>query len=397
MKKEIIFMLINMNIGGTEKALLNMIAELPEDQFEITILMLEENGGFFDQIPSNVKVDYLKDYHDIKPLLNNPPKSTFVRLLKKGRVIKAFRFFTSYSISKGLKNKSIFFNYLLRNHSKFKKEYDIAVAYAGPMDFISYFVLNKIKSKKKVQWIHFDITQVGFDKHFASKAYKKFDKIFTVSKEGLDKLLHVLPSIKEKSAYLYNLTSSEYVMKMADYGLGFQDHFNGIRVLTVGRLSKEKGQDLAIPVLAKLKSEGYNLKWYCVGEGSARVEYEKLIEQYKVKNEFILLGSNPNPYPFMNECDIYVQPSRHEGYCITLAEARYFEKPIVSTNFNSVREHIKDGETGLIVEINEGCIYKALKKLLDNKELRDLFIENSSKEYLNFSNEKQKVIKNLSI
>ena len=42
-------------------------------------------------------------------------------------------------------------------------EYDIAVAYAGPMDFISYFVANKIKAKKKIQWIHFDVKKIGFN------------------------------------------------------------------------------------------------------------------------------------------------------------------------------------------------------------------------------------------
>ena len=70
----------------------------------------------------------------------------------------------------------------------------------------------------------------------------------------------------------------------------------------------------------------------------------------------------------MKECDIYVQPSRHEGYCITLGEARCFNNPIVTTNFTGANEQIKNEETGLVCEISENGIYKSLKRLLDDKD-----------------------------
>ncbi|WNF35309.1 hypothetical protein RJD24_12645 [Bacillaceae bacterium IKA-2] len=202
MKKKIIFMLINMNIGGTEKALLNMIAEIPREQFEITILMLEEYGGFLSYIPNDVHVKYVEGYKDINSILNNPPHITTLSLLKKGKIIKAFNLSMVHLLSKLTKNRSLFFKYLLRNNHRLKEEYNIAIAYAGPMDFISYFVVNKIKAKKKIQWIHFDITKIGFDQNFVSKIYKKFDKIFVVSKEARDKLINKIPSIKKKRRYL---------------------------------------------------------------------------------------------------------------------------------------------------------------------------------------------------
>ena len=166
--------------------------------------------------------------------------------------------------------------------------------------------------------------------------------------KGKDKLMNILPNFKDKIDKLLNIMSPELVVKMADEGSGFEDDFNGIRILTVGRLSKEKGQDLTITVLAKLKEEGYNVRWYCIGDGSARKEYEKLIKEYNVENDYILLGATPNPYPFMKECDLYVQSSRHEGYCITLAEARCFDNPIISTNFTGASEQIAHDQTGLI-------------------------------------------------
>lgn len=380
MKKKIVFMLINMNIGGTEKALLNMIEELPEDQFDVTILMLEKYGGFLDQIPSKVKVEYFKGYDEIKPRINNPPSTTSMKLFKKGEFIKAFSFSAYYLRSKFFKNKNIFFKYLVNNYPSLEEIYDIAVAYAGPMDFISYFVLNKIKAKKKVQWIHFDITKIGFDKVFASKNYGKFDKIFVVSKEAKLKLTELVPKIKEKTEVFLNVISPTSIIKLSEYGYGFKDTFNGIRILTVGRLTAEKGHDLAIEALVELINKGYNVKWYCLGEGNFREKYTDIINTLNLHEKFILLGASANPYAYMAQCNIYVQPSRHEGYCITLAEARLLRKSIVTTDFAGAKEQITHGETGLIVSANKNEIYNAIKLLIDNQKLSNRFIENLKKE-----------------
>ncbi|MFB4168895.1 glycosyltransferase [Virgibacillus sp. JSM 102003] len=373
MKKKVIFMLINMNVGGTEKALLNMTAEMPTADYDITILMLEKYGGFLGSIPSHVHVEYLQEYPAIKEELNKPPKTAALNLINRGKFGKGIAFSIIVLLSKLTKNKSIFFRYLLKNVPELKNEYDVAIAYAGPMDFISYFVAMKIKAKERVQWIHFDITKVGFDNRFAARIYKQFDKIFVVSKEGKKKFINLFPQFEDKVESFPNKMSRELVLKMADEGPGFEDNFNGVRILTVGRLSKEKGQDLAIRALAKLKKAGFNVRWYCVGEGSARAEYQGLIKEYEVENEFILLGATPNPYPFMRQCDIYVQPSRHEGYCITLAEAKCFNKPIVSTDFTGAREQLKDGEIGIIVKYDENQMIRTLQQIISDETIRELF------------------------
>jgi glycosyltransferase involved in cell wall biosynthesis len=391
MKKKIVFMVINMNIGGTEKALLNMIAEIPKDQYSITILMLENKGGFLNSIPSGVNVEVLEGYSNVKKLLNNPPVVSILARLKDRKPFKAFSLLSRYVLSKALGDKRIFLNYILKNFSNMEQEYDIAVAYAGPMDFISFFVAKKIKAKKKIQWIHFDVTKIGFDEKFVSKIYKQFNKIFVVSNEGENKLINLLPSLKDKIEAFSNIMSPELVIKMANEGVGFEDTFDGLRILTVGRLSKEKGQDLIIPVLAKLKENGFNVRWYCIGEGNARKEYEEVIKKYNVENDFILLGSSPNPYSFMKYCDIYVQPSRHEGYCITLAEARALNKPIVTTDFVGAREQINHNHDGLIVNFNDVEILNAIKNLIVNSELRYKFIRNLRSQSMNTSSEINKL------
>lgn len=380
MKKKIIFMMINMNVGGTEKALLNMIEAIPKEQYEITILMLEEYGGFLNSIPKEVHIEYLNGYKDIKELLNNPPQRTALALLKQREIVKAFNIIFLHRISKIIKNRNLFFSYVLKNHSSIKDHFDAAVAYAGPMEFISFFVLHKIKAKKKIQWVHFDVTKIGFNPKYESRTYKKFDKICVVSNEGKNKLIDLIPELKEKTVVFSNIVSSELIDRLAEEGTGFYDNFDGLRILTVGRLTSEKGQDLAIRVMARLIQNGYKVKWYCVGEGSSRKKYEELVTEYDLKDKFIFLGSDPNPYPYMKQCDIYVQPSRHEGFCITLAEARCLKKPIVTTDFTGAKEQIKDGETGLIVRNDENEMYDAIVRLLNDNDLCKMFYKNLVKE-----------------
>ncbi|EGT0691958.1 glycosyltransferase [Clostridium perfringens] len=393
MMKKILFMLINMNIGGTEKALLNMISEMPRDKFDITILMLEEYGGFLKYIPNDVNIKYLKYYKEIKNIINNPPQYTAKSLIKKGRFIKGINILIMHIVSKIKDDRSIFFNYVLKNYPDIIDEYDIAVAYAGPMDFISYFIVNKVIAKKKLQWIHFDVNKVGLSKNFAENIYSKFDKIFVVSNEGKDKLLTLVPKLSKKIDTFFNIISSNLILKQANEEMVFDDNYNGIRILTVGRLTQEKGQDLCIKALKMLKNDGYKIRWYCIGDGTYRKKYEDIVKENELKEDFIFLGSKINPYKYMKNCDIYVQSSRHEGYCITLAEARCFNNPIITTNFTGANEQIKNEFNGLICGISEYEIYSNVKRLLDDKELYKFIQYNLSNEVVDSTNQIKKLDK----
>src|SRR5690625_3767929 len=124
MRKKVIFMIINMNVGGTERALLNMIEEMPEEKYDITILMLEEYGGFLEFIPRRIHHLFLNEYSNMKQILNRPPKEVLKNHFKKGLIIKGIILTLIYSISKLTKNKSIIFKYLLKDVPKLKNKYD---------------------------------------------------------------------------------------------------------------------------------------------------------------------------------------------------------------------------------------------------------------------------------
>lgn len=378
--RRIIFVCINMNIGGTEKALLELLGQMSLEENDITLLMLEQYGGFLDKIPSGIKVKYLKGYESIKPLIKRAPIENIKTYIKEKKWKKAVELLVNYIVCKLSKSKIAFYHYLFKEYKTFDEEYDLAIAYAGPMELITYLVAYYIKAKKKIQWIHFDVTKIGFNLSFAKKVYKAFDKIFVVSNEGKEKMIKALPDFKEKIEVFHNCINKSQILEQANEDVEMerdsQDNFQGVRLLTVGRLSKEKGQDYCIEAVAKLKQEGYKIKWYAIGEGSEKIYYQQLAEQLNVKEECVFLGAKANPYPYMKACDIYIQPSRHEGYCITLAEAKLFAHPIVTTDFTGAAEQIENEKTGLIVKGESEALYRGIKQLLDDSYLYEQISRN---------------------
>lgn len=393
--KKIIFVIESMNIGGTEKALLSMISEIPIHKYDITILLLENSGGFLGFIPKHIKVKYLKEYSDVKFYMNKSAKELLLSEIKSNKYFDGIKTLIYYGISRVLKDYNIYFNNkIMKRVSMLNEEYDVAISYQGPpSNFSAYLVANKIKAKKRIQWIHSDVSKLNLDIKTTNNLYKRFNKIFVVSNEAKKKFEELFPEQIDKTEVFRNILSSKLAIQQSELKVGFNDNFDGIRILTVGRLSGEKGQGITIPILSKLREEGYNVKWYCVGEGVLREKYEKLIKEYNLEDYYILLGNDANPYPYFKECDIYVQPSKFEGYCITLAEARMFNKPIVSTDFIGAREQISHNENGFIVPFNEKKLYNAIKSLIDNEELRRKFISNLKKQDVDTTNEIDKLYK----
>lgn len=380
--KTVLFMVSSVNIGGVEKSLISLLSEMPKDKYDITLLLLEKKGGFLAQIPSWVKVEEASWFKEVRPIIMQSPQKTIKDYIESNNYSKALYFIIHYMIDKYFDNRYLYYKNVFKDMPLNENEYDVAISYQGPTDIIDYYITHKVKAKKKISWVHFDISKHYINKKLYSKLYKKFDKIYAVSNEAKKQIGEVIPSVKDKTETFFNIISSKAINSMKDEKVSFDDNFKGVNIATVGRLSHEKGQDLAMEAMNKLKKDGYIFKWYLVGDGSSRKKYEEMIHKYRLENECILVGSISNPYPYMYKSDIYVQTSRHEGYCLTLAEARCLHKPIITTNFIGAYEQINDGENGYIVDCKVEDLYEKIKYLADSKDVREKFKVNLSKEKL---------------
>ncbi|ODG92002.1 MULTISPECIES: glycosyltransferase [Bacillaceae] len=366
MKKKVLFMLSSMNIGGVEKSLLSLLSVIPKDKYDITLLLLEKKGGFFGNIPDWVNVVEATWFTTIKDIILQPPHKTLKDYFHNKQYVKMLSFLSKYLISKKTSDRNIYYHHIFKDVPKDLTLYDVAIAYQGPTDIIDYYIANRVTAKKKVSWVHFDVSKHLINTKLYKKLHKKFDKIFVVSEEAKKRLIEKLPQDVNKTEVFKNILSSSVINNMSLAEVDFDNSFIGIKILTVGRLSMEKGQDMAIKVLSKLIENGYNVRWYCIGEGEDRKEYEALIHKLGLESNFILLGAKQNPYPYVANADLYVQTSRHEGFCLTLAEARCLHKPIVTTNFTGANEQITDNYDGLIVKFDQDELFEKITYLINN-------------------------------
>src|SRR5690625_6006595 len=85
MRKRVLFMLISMNVGGTERAFLNKLNELPKEKYEITVLLLQRKGGLYQQLPDYVRVKEMKEFPYIGRHTSYKPKEEVIEHFLKRR------------------------------------------------------------------------------------------------------------------------------------------------------------------------------------------------------------------------------------------------------------------------------------------------------------------------
>lgn len=364
--KKVLFVLNNMNIGGTEKAFLNYVDTLPSDEYDVTLLLLEKNGGFLSFVPERVHIKVMDDYESMKREIMDPPLQVAKNYLKERKAFRAFCIALLHVLFKFTEDRTMYYRYVLKGHEE-QEKYDVAIAYCGPFDFLTVYVRFFVHAVKKIQWIHFDVSKFNFNTKMCRKLYPKFDEIRVVSEEAKEQLLKKIPKITEKTITVPNVVSSEQCRKMADLGEGFTDHFDGTRIVTVGRLSEEKGQDIIPEVAARLKEAGIYFKWYLVGDGKLRPLIEQKCREHNVTESIVFLGVQANPYQYLKQADVYVQTSKHEGFCITLAEAKAFDLPIVSTDCAGAHEQLDGKENCTVVERNAQGISKGILSIINGE------------------------------
>ena len=381
-RKKLLIVMNTMVCGGIETSGLAFLNALTPDRFEVTLLLVERTGELLDQVPPWVAVRELPLRGDDRRELHIGRRAALRESLSRGRLLRAGRSLLRRAYCRARVPAPLWrcveFDAMLDRMPADETLYDCAIAYADSLICVA-IVAERIRARRRLAWFHTEYPAEHVRQEHYQHYYRKFDRLFAVSEALAAKFNARMPGLpRPLESFPHLIDPAGYAAKAAA-GIGFSDGFQGLRILSVGRLSEQKGFDLAVAVHARLIGEGYAIRWYVVGGGHAGPDLRRAIAAAGVQDSFVLLGQHTNPYPFFAQCDLYVQPSRYEGYCLTLAEARAFAKPVVCTDFAGAREQIVDGETGLIVPCEAEALYQAVKRLLDDPALRQTFSDNLSK------------------
>ena len=391
MKPRIFINMHYMEIGGAERALLGLLNAIDTNKVDVDLFINQHTGEFMKLIPN--KINLLPEISSYSVI-----EKPITTALKKGHVGIAFARILAkihYTISKRYgktgDDYSIFYyvaKYTTPLLPSLKKygDYDLAISFLTPHNIVR----DKVNAKKKIAWIHTDYTKVYIDARSELPIWDSYDKIISISEDVTKTFTHVFPSFNDKIIEIENILSSTFIRQQAKLDNPVEIQGNFIKICSIGRFCYQKNFE-SIPVVAKiLKEKGLNFKWYIIGFGDTAETIEN-IRKTNTNDSVILLGKKENPYPYIFNCDIYVQPSRYEGKSVTVREAQILCKPIVITNYPTASSQVKNGVDGIICEMDNDSIANTIYRLAHEEDTQTKLVEYLSSHDYGNENEVNKI------
>lgn len=392
-KTKILFVMPSLGSGGAEKSFVSLLNLLPRNIFDITAMIVNEGGLFYSHIPNDVNIinapmNLRIALGSIHSQFMHKECTRWNRVCKLiSNILVRMRTFTRLDLSQftwNLWNKFI---------PTIDDNWDVAVSFMNGMT--NYFVIDKVKANHKFLWVHNDYKMFKTNHYFDSKYWQQADYVATISNVCVRSLQECFPKLKDKFICLENISSTRLIYDMANDACPTEfreTKNNSVKLLSIGRLVEQKGFDMAIDAALILKNKNINFIWLIIGIGELKERLQTQINKNGLTNHVQLIGERKNPYVYMANADILVQPSRFEGKSIVLDEAKILHRPIIAANYPSVNDNIKDGVTGLICPMNAQGIAEAIEQLANDKNMQKHLSENLTKEYKGNETEIKKYI-----
>ncbi len=370
MKKNLLFVIPSLCSGGAEKSLITLLSLIDYGKYDVDLFLFRKEGLFLPNVPKQVNIlDSGESYSSFDGSMTGYIKSN-LKVLNFGKIINRIKY--SKALSSG--DREQIWECLKKVFPKNTKHYDAAIGYLEGNSI--YYCIDCINADKKIGYIHSDYSKLPLDKDFDTGFFNKLDFLASVSDECVKVLKKTFPEINNRIRVIENITSPTV---LNEFSTGTAPEYKNAAVpiiLTVGRISQPKGYDIAVDAAEILKKSGVDFKWFSIGKGVLTPQIEEKIKEKNLEDNFILLGERANPYPYIKDCDIYVQPSYYEGKSIAIDEAKCFAKPIVATKFSTVFDQLADGETALLAEIDAQSVADKIMQLINDKELCEKLSDN---------------------
>ena len=386
--KKVLFVVDERQLGGVSIVLENILKNISNKKFDISVLVLHNNGNRLENLSSDVKIIYGTSYFDVIDL-------DFSHLLKTGKIFKAMK--KAYIAMLMKTGKIEGYIKCARNKMNLDK-YDIEISFKA--GFCSLFVVCG-DSRYKINWVHEDYKTYNKTKKYEKlfkKVFRAFDKHVVVSEQAA-KSFNDIYDLCDSTQVIENHIDVEGVKIKSNDEIKLDIDTKKTNVVTLGRFCTEKGFDRLIDAVNLLKEENINkidnLCVYILGYGSDEIDLNNRIKLYNLEEQIKIINTNMldnNPYAFMKKCDLYIMPSRSESFGMVRIEALALGLPVITTNVANTQKMIND-KIGIIVENSTKGIYNGLKQVLENKENLNCLKDNVSN--YSYDNENKRIIKEI--
>lgn len=349
-KKKILIRIGSLRHGGAEKVLINFLKNLPEDKYDVDLLINLYTGMYIKEVPSWVNM-----FHLLKGemITTNKPHEIPIKIF---RVLyqKMFLWFPF-----------LLYQFVLKN-----KKYDVEIAAIHGL--YKELLSSPQKKSKKIIWIQNDIFNLKEFTPDVIRHFFKFDRILVISNKLKEDMQKMAQYDYEKQAIIkiFNPIDKADTLQKANTEIEDYPFSNKTPTfITIGTVYPQKGYDRLLNVHKKLIDEGFIHQIIIIGDGFDYMNIHAKLNQLGLQETVKMLGFRSNPYPYLKKADFYVMSSRHEGFPTIIAEALILNKLVISTDVSGIKDLLQEGELGVITPNSEEGIYEGMKKILTNPEL----------------------------
>lgn len=363
--KKIIIVNNNMKIGGVQKSLYNLLWSI-EGKYEITLVLFQAVGAYVDQLPPGVKVIECSSLFRYLGISQGECGTNFSDWMKRGGLAAICRLFGRESAMK----------LILMSQRVLPETYDCAISFLhngrrnGFYGGVQEFVLNRIRAKRKVAFLHCDYSRSGSNYLQNNRMLAQFDAIAACSKGCKDIFDEILPELKDKCTVVRNCHRVNEIRMLAEQRtVEYDSRF--INVIMVSRLTHEKGIERGLSAAAKAINCGCPLRMHIVGGGPMEQELRNLAAALGIQDWVWFHGEQTNPYRFMKNADLFLMTSYHEAAPMVIEEARCLGLPVLTVETTSSHEMVTAEHCGWVCENSQEALEKLLLRILSDRNLLD--------------------------
>ncbi|MBZ9689214.1 glycosyltransferase [Clostridium estertheticum] len=362
-KQKLLIVNNNLDTGGIQRALVNLLYELDKEKlFDIDLFLFSISGKHMTDIPPSVKV--------IEG--NKLVKILGISQIDSKKLGMGFYLFRGLAVIYTKIINRVFPVKLILYTQRRMKGYDVAISFMhDPNENTFYggcnnFVIDRVTAKRKITFVHCDFLSYGMNNSLNRLLYGEFDTIATVSERCKDKFISANPKLKNSVITVLNCNNYEKIIGKSNENSIIYEKSN-FNIVTVSRISEEKGIIRTINVIEKLLETKRNILWHIVGTGSLESEVKAIIKAKKLEKNIIMYGNQGNPYRYMKNADLFLLPSFHEAAPMVFDEAKCLGLPILATETTSTQEMVIEAKAGWVCGNSVEGIEKSLQYILCNR------------------------------
>lgn len=395
MKKRIFIAIHYLEIGGAEISLIGLLNAIDYSRYEVDLFVYSHQGELMKLIPKEVNLlPEIPKYAQIEQPMTSVLKRGYVDVVL-ARLWAKVRF-AAYVRRVKPKDGSAVFQYVANAVTPCLPSlhhlgmYDLAISFLTPHNI----VLEKIQARKKIAWIHTDYSRIDVNVALELPVWNEYDCIASISPDVSRTFLSVFPSLQGKLVEIANILSPAFVRSRAEEQVDlsvFGDE--AVKLLSIGRFTYPKNFDNVPDILHRIREQGIDARWYLIGYGGEESLIRQRIREAGMENYVVIVGKKANPYPYIQACNLYIQPSRYEGNSVTVREAQMLCKPVVVANYPTAASQIQNGKDGVIVPLENAACAEGIVRVIRDSQLQSRLIQFLKAHDYGNENEVEKIYK----